>query len=271
MHNHVLDSDWGFARAQPQPVSTTVSVLKMKKSNPSISDNLADTVAEVGLIGLSSEILEFSIDQVLEEGLIKDIPVVGWISKGLVLQRSISDRILYNKILRFIFALESIDSGSKDSFRAKIKNDVKYKRKVGEHLLLILDRIDDLTKPEMIAKCFDHHLTGDLEFSHFIDLVQVIERSTIGDLEALSCPDNKRKLFGSVGQAVGCGILEYGICKSDDDESPEIGTRLSRLGKDLRDVLKSRFRGREERERKLREEIVRRFKLRPEGDTKKSR
>lgn len=271
MHNHVLDSDWGFARAQPQPVSTTVSVLKMKKSNPSISDNLADTVAEVGLIGLSSEILEFSIDQVLEEGLIKDIPVVGWISKGLVLQRSISDRILYNKILRFIFALESIDSGSKDSFRAKIKNDVKYKRKVGEHLLLILDRIDDLTKPEMIAKCFDHHLTGDLEFSHFIDLVQVIERSTIGDLEALSCPDNKRMLFGSVGQAVGCGILEYGICKSDDDESPEIGTRLSRLGKDLRDVLKSRFRGREERERKLREEIVRRFKLRPEDDTKKSR
>ena len=243
----------------------------MKKSNPSISDNLADTVAEVGLIGLSSEILEFSIDQVLEEGLIKDIPVVGWISKGLVLQRSISDRILYNKILRFIFALESIDSGSKDSFRAKIKNDVKYKRKVGEHLLLILDRIDDLSKPEMIAKCFDHHLTGDLEFSHFIDLVQVIERSTIGDLEALSCPDNKRMLFGSVGQAVGCGILEYGICKSDDDESPEIGTRLSRLGKDLRDILKSRFRGREERERKLREEIIRRFKLRPEDDTKKSR
>ena len=243
----------------------------MEKSNPSISDNLADTVAEVGLIGLSSEILEFSIDQVLEKGLIKDIPIVGWISKGLVLQRSISDRILYNKILRFIFALESINSGTKDSFRAKIKNDAKFKRKVGEHLLLILDRIDDLSKPEMIAKCFDHHLTGDLEFSHFIDLVQVIERSTIGDLEALSCPDNKRMLFGSVGQAVGSGILEYGICESDTDEIPEIGTRLSRLGKDLRDVLKNRFRGRKEREKKIREERIRRFTLKPETDSPKSR
>lgn len=241
----------------------------MKKYNPSISDNIADTVAEVGLIGLSSEILEFSIDQVLEEGLIKDIPVVGWISKGLSLQRSISDRILYNKILRFIFALESINSGSKESFRAKVKNDPKFKRKVGEQLLLILDRIDDLSKPEMIAKCFDLHLTGDLEFSHFVDLVQVIERSTIGDLEALSCSDNKRMLFGSVGQAVGSGILEYGICKSDTDESPEIGTRLSRLGKDLRDVLKNRFRGREERERKLREEKIRSFMTKPDKPTAK--
>lgn len=242
----------------------------MKKSNPSISDNLADTVAEVGLIGLPSEILEFSIDQVLEEGLIKDIPIVGWISKGLVLQRSISDRILYNKILRFIFALESIDSGTKDSFRAKIKNDSNYKRKVGEHLLLILNKIDDLSKPAMIAKCFDHHLTGDLEFSHFIDLVQVIERSTIGDLDALCWPDNKRMMFGSVGQAVGSGILEYGICTSDTDEIPEIGTRLSRLGKDLRDVLKNRFRGREEREKKKREERISSFTLKSENDSSKS-
>jgi hypothetical protein len=244
---------------------------KMEKINPSISDELADTVAEAGLIGLSSEILEFSIDQVLEEGLIKDIPVVGWISKGLSLQRSISDRILFNKILRFIIALESFDSGSKDSFRTKIKNNAKYKRKVGEHLLLILDRIEDLSKPEMVAKCFDHHLTGDLDFSHFLDLVHVIERSTVGDLQALSCPDNKRILFGSVGQAVGCGILEYGICKSEDDEQPEIGTRLSRLGKDLRDVLKNRFRGREERVKKSREEIIRRFKLNIEHEANKER
>lgn len=50
----------------------------MEKINPSISDNLADTVAEVGLLGLSSEILKFSIDQVLEDGLtgVGDIPKI---------------------------------------------------------------------------------------------------------------------------------------------------------------------------------------------------
>jgi len=235
-----------------------------------ISDNLADTVAEIGLMGLPAEILEFSIDQVLDEGLLKDIPFVGWISKGITLQRSISDRILFHKILRFLLALESIDSGSKESFRQKIKSNPKFKRKVGEHLLLILDRIDDLSKPQMIAKCFDHHLTEDIEFAHFIELAQVIERSTIGDLEALSCGSNKPMLFGSVGQAAGCGILEYGICSSETDESPEIGTRLSRLGEDLRDILRDRFRGREERKKKEMEERLRRFDIILENDPRAS-
>ena len=121
-----------------------------------ISDNLADTVAEIGLMGLPAEILEFSIDQVLDEGLLKDIPFVGWVSKGITLQRSISDRILFHKILRFLLTLESIESGSKESYRQKIKSNPKFKRKVGEQLLLILDRIDDLSKPQMIAKCLDH-------------------------------------------------------------------------------------------------------------------
>ena len=46
---------------------------------------------------------------------------------------------------------------------------------------------------------------------------------------------------------------------------------LSVEGQTLRDVLKNHFRGREEGEKKSREEIIRRFKYRTEDDTNKVR
>ena len=57
-----------------------------------IPDNIAITVSKSDCLELPAEILEFSIDQVLDEGLFKDIPVVGWVIKGLSIKQSISDQ-----------------------------------------------------------------------------------------------------------------------------------------------------------------------------------
>jgi len=225
-----------------------------------ISDNLAVTVAETGYLELPAEILDFSLDQVLDEGILKDIPCVGWIAKGVSIGRSISDRMLHHKILRFLIALERTGEGSKESFRKKIQDDKNFKRKVGEHLLLLIDKIDAFEKASILARCFDHFLTGDIEYDYFVDLSHVIERAPLSDLKALSVPDNKRILFGSIGVAVACGILEFGIAEPEPGEDlPSLGTKISKHGRDLRDMLLDRFRERLAKEKEQRIQFLKLF------------
>lgn len=225
-----------------------------------ISDNLAMTVAETGYLELPAEILEFSIDQVLDEGIMKDIPFVGWIAKGVSIGCSISDRMFHHKILRFLIALERIGEGDRESFRKKIKDDKNFKRKVGEHLLLLIDKIDSFEKASILARCFDHFLTGDIDYDYFVDLSLVIERTPLSDLKALSVPDNKRILFNSIGVAVACGILEFGIAEPETGENlPGLGTKISKHGRDLRDMLLDHFRERLAQEKESRRQFLKQF------------
>jgi hypothetical protein len=60
-------------------------------------------------------------------------------------------------------------------------------------------------------------------------------------------------VFSSIGVAVACGILEYGITEPGyGKEIPELGTRMSKYGSDLKDILLDRY-----RERLVNEEIQR--------------
>ena len=126
------------------------------KKQESLSDNLAITVAETGSLELPAGILEFTIDQAMDDGVLIDIPVVGWIAKGVPISRSISDRILHHKILRFLIELDVIGEGDREAFRTKIRNEPDFRKKVGEHLLILLEKIDVFDKTTLLAKCFDH-------------------------------------------------------------------------------------------------------------------
>ncbi|MBL3589956.1 MAG: hypothetical protein JMN24_09215 [gamma proteobacterium endosymbiont of Lamellibrachia anaximandri] len=222
----------------------------------SLSNDLAITIAKTGGIELPAEILEFTIDQVIDESIFKEIPIVGWLAKGVSVTRSISDRIFHHKILRFLMALEEASESKREDFRAKVESDPSFRRKVGEHLLIVLNKIDAFEKTSLLAKCFDHFLTGDIDFQYFTDLSNIIERTPLSDLSALSVPPNKRILFSSVGVAVACGILEYGmIDPSYGEETPELGTKMSTYGKDLRDIFLGQFRERKANEKKRREAL----------------
>lgn len=222
----------------------------------SLSNDLAITIAKTGGVELPAETLEFTIDQAMDESIFKDIPVVGWLAKGVSITRSISDRIFHHKILRFLMALEEVSKNKREDFRASVESDPSFRRKVGEHLLIFLNKIDAFEKTSLLAKCFDHYLTGDIDFQYFTDLSNIIERTPLSDLSALSVLSNKRVVFSSVGVAVACGILEYGITDASyGEDTPELGTKMSTYGKDLRDIFLDQLRERKANEKKQREAL----------------
>jgi hypothetical protein len=116
---------------------------------------------------------EFGIDQLLEDGLLKDIPWVGWIIKCKSVYTSISDRILLAKIARFLFALHSHSWEQRNEILERITS-TDDRRKIGEQVLIALEKTDALEKADLLGKVFSYYVRGllsEVEHSRLVDAV----------------------------------------------------------------------------------------------------
>ncbi|MGH7525377.1 MAG: hypothetical protein ACREMX_01590, partial [Gemmatimonadales bacterium] len=64
--------------------------------------------------------------------------------------------------------------------------DPELRRRTGEALLLLLDRMDDLQKPEILAALFRASAAGKLSFDQFRRLGSAIDLAIVADLRELA-------------------------------------------------------------------------------------
>ena len=154
-----------------------------------------------------------------------------------------SDCILFNKVLDFFSNLEELELEQVEEFRRELDHDAKKSKRISQQLLLHIDKLDSLSKPQALARCFSHFLTFDISYSQYLDLAAAVINVTPSDLEALT--ERPYKLGGSTrnGRLLGCGLVEVGIPETyEDNETPEIGFRISPLGVALSRILNNSFR-----------------------------
>lgn len=114
-----------------------------------IDDNLRD---------LTVDIAELSIDNLLSDGSLKDLPIVGDFAKLYSFGINVQDKLFLKKILSFLNQLKDISPKESKKMMEKINSDKKYRIKVGEKLLYILDSCNDYESSERIGILFRHFL-----------------------------------------------------------------------------------------------------------------
>ena len=75
-----------------------------------------------------------------------------------------------------------IPQKKRDDFIKRLNSIPKQQRRVGNTLILILERLDDLDKPAILAKCFIAYLNDIVTFEEFRRLAIAIDRAYISDL-----------------------------------------------------------------------------------------
>lgn len=150
-----------------------------------LPERIVDSVYSPKLSDLGKEFAEMGLDQLLDEGFLKDLPLIGSIVKVFKGVLDIRDRIFIAKIARFLYRLSKIPQENRDRFKNKISQEPKLKQRVGETLILIFDRLDDLEKPDFIAKCFSSYLGGKISFAQFRRLASAVDMAFVDDLKAL--------------------------------------------------------------------------------------
>jgi hypothetical protein len=153
------------------------------KASPEIS--LVETIGESDLGDLSVETTEFLLDQLLQEGSVRDFPIISSIVGLVKFGISIRDYVFLKKTVRFLYHLKDIPPEERMSFSKQLSSDKAFQQRVGENLILMLDRLDDMKKPEILAQFFKAYINGKIDLQTYERLAIAVDRVKIHSLPSL--------------------------------------------------------------------------------------
>jgi hypothetical protein len=77
-----------------------------------------------------------------------------------VARGAIRDALLLRKVARFLFYVKEVPLEKRKEFAAKVADDDEYRAKVGDNLVLVLERANHLHKADIVGRIHHAHLEG---------------------------------------------------------------------------------------------------------------
>lgn len=205
--------------------------------NEEISIELVNSIAADELISVGFELSEVVLDAALNEGILRDIPVLGTIVGLSRAGLEIRQQLFINKVANFLQELSDVSFEKRRKFVEEMRRDPKQEREFGETLILLIDRADSLRKPSIIGRLLKHHILGDISCEDMTRLSFIVDRVYLSDLNYLakftSGVQNNPNIAASLQSA---GLLSFtGISGGtfDDPFSGDVVYELNEYGKML--------------------------------------
>ncbi len=173
------------------------------------SESLGQTVARAtveteAIRDLGFDLAEIAIDQVMDGGILREVPIFGAIAAAVKGVQNVRDRLLVKKVYSFLLPLANLPQTERDAFARKHLDDPKKAKKLGEALVLILDTFDDFEKPPMLAKMYAALVRGKIRLDTFRRLAAAIDIGFADDLKnfaiaAFDAKDRTNSVLTSTG------------------------------------------------------------------------
>lgn len=128
-------------------------------------------------LDLAQDYAEIGLDALLSSELVKEVPIVKTAIAFFQTGLAVRERYFVKKILVFLkeFHGNFSDSEQARAFREQIDNEPTFRLRVTEHLLVIIDRLLDTEKAQILARLFHAHVHRDLTWDQFVDLSVVLD------------------------------------------------------------------------------------------------
>lgn len=154
-------------------------------TNLPLSTSLTRSLATESLADLLGQVSETTLDYVLEEGTLRDIPVIGIITGMMKAGRDIQASLFLRKIAIFLKEMSQATVEEREKFIAQFDCDEKQ-YKFGQAILMLLERSDDTIKPRLIAKIITAHIHGHFDLVKTMRLCSIVNRCYTQDLNLLT-------------------------------------------------------------------------------------
>jgi len=116
---------------------------------------------------------------------VEHVPIIKAIDALARTALSVRDHILERKILACLRALKEVPTDHLRDMVARLESDPSYGRKVGQHVVEVLDRVDSHRKPAMIGAVFAGYARGAIELRMLYRLNDSIERLSTIDIDSV--------------------------------------------------------------------------------------
>lgn len=131
--------------------------------------------------------LEIGIDSIIDEGVLKEIPIVKTIVGVLKVGKNVHDRNLLKQTLVFIneFNRNEIRQDKIEEYKKRIENDPKKCEDELGRIILLLNNFIDREKSIMLSKIFKAYVGQILNWNDFCECSEIINRLFIQDFSFL--------------------------------------------------------------------------------------
>lgn len=135
-----------------------------------------------------SDYLEIGIDSLMNEGILKEIPIVNTIVGVLKIGKNVHDRNLLKQTLTFIneFNNNKISHDKLKQYKITIENNPKRCEEELGRILLLLNNFIDKEKSIMLAKIFKAYIEKIINWNEFCEYSEIINRLFIQDINLLN-------------------------------------------------------------------------------------
>lgn len=215
----------------------------MERSTQNIGTSLVKSIWAAGVREIATDVAEIALDAELDEGVLKEIPVFGWFVKGFSLVNTVRDRLFLKKLAMFLNGLENVNEAGKNELKENLEADESFCRKVGENLILLLDRQDSFDKAYILGRVFSGYLRDIIDYQTFLKLAAAIDRALISDLLDLETHYSRIRSYNAklgkpfvefMDDATSQSLYNAGLVRSegyteDTFHANELGSCLIRL------------------------------------------
>ena len=134
---------------------------------------------------LAADASDATLDALVTSGALESIPILGLVSGVYKASRHIPALLYQRKVARMLAAAATNSSpDERKAFTDKVEKSGNAER-LGEAVLLMLDKVDEIEKPAIIGRLIAAHMRGVLERSVAFRLCSMVNRAYYGDLKLL--------------------------------------------------------------------------------------
>jgi hypothetical protein len=184
-----------------------------KNKEDSIEIKLIDDLSNSEISKIAVDISEVALDSIFEDGILRDLPVVSTVVGIVKTSKNIRDKLYAKKILLFLQSSNDCAIEKREAFISKLNKNPKEKQKVGETIILILEKSDEMKKPIIIGNLFKAYLVEDISYSEFIKLSSIVNKTSVNDLYLLvKMRKDKKHLPTELAESLAInGLMSFGI------------------------------------------------------------
>ena len=158
----------------------------MQKQTPpdSLEESLVRSIGSESLADEFATIADVVIDATVESGALEGVPIIGLLVGGMKARRDIRKNLFVRKVCLFLKELSSLPIDKRRDF-ARQFDTKEESHKFGEAVLLLLERAEDMKKPQLNGRIMSAHVLGKIDRRQAMRLCAIIDRCYTGDLEHL--------------------------------------------------------------------------------------
>lgn len=182
------------------------------------------------------ETTEVVADAIAHGDVLSEIPVIGTAFKICRAVDAVRDRAFAAKLALFARGLDRIPETARDELKDKVRNKDEL-QKVGETLFMVLERLTDLSKPQLLSQIFLAYVDEIISSSELRRLAQAIDASFSDDLhELLNQKDVSKKSSEPWMQYLAASGLTRVLGGQTLDDVGQIYYEVTTLGHKLRNA-----------------------------------